>query len=129
MDSVRSRIRSPSWRTPSPPDTIEPNTSIQETVQFAPTADGPVSATWLLEGNDGNGVQTVTLNGTGYTPAAATAADTTTNADDDVDNHDDDNHDHDHDHDDHDDDDSHSGSHRRQSVWSCRQVAEARHER
>jgi hypothetical protein len=53
----------------TPPDTIAPNSSIQETVQFAPTSDGAVSATWLLEGNDGNGVQTVTLNGTGYTPA------------------------------------------------------------
>ncbi len=55
----------------TPPDTIAPNSSIQETVQFAPTSDGPFSATWLLEGNDGNGVQTVTLTGTGYTPSPA----------------------------------------------------------
>jgi outer membrane protein OmpA-like peptidoglycan-associated protein len=53
----------------NPAHTIAPNTSIPETVQFAPTSDGLVSATWLLEGNDGNGVQTVTLTGTGYTPA------------------------------------------------------------
>ncbi len=46
-------------------DVIAPNTSIVETVQFAPTSTGPASATWLLEGNDGNGVQTVTLTGTG----------------------------------------------------------------
>ena len=49
----------------SPPDTIAPNSAIEESVQFAPTSDGPDSATWLLEGNDGNGVQTVTLTGTG----------------------------------------------------------------
>jgi hypothetical protein len=53
----------------NPADTLAANTSIQETVQFAPTSDGSVSATWLLEGNDGNGVQTVTITGTGYTPA------------------------------------------------------------
>jgi hypothetical protein len=53
----------------NPADTLAPNTSIQETVQFSPMSDGSVSATWLLEGNDGNGVQTVTLTGTGYTPA------------------------------------------------------------
>ena len=56
--------------TTNPADTIAPNTSIQETVQFKPTSDGAVSATWLLEGNDGNGVQTVTITGTGYTPAS-----------------------------------------------------------
>ncbi|MGD0693057.1 MAG: choice-of-anchor D domain-containing protein, partial [Acidimicrobiales bacterium] len=43
----------------SPANTIAPDTSIQETVQFEPTGDGMVSATWLLQGNDGNGVQTV----------------------------------------------------------------------
>jgi len=47
---------------------IAADTSIQESVQFAPTSTGPLSATWLVEGNDGNGVQTVTLNGTGVTP-------------------------------------------------------------
>ena len=52
----------------NPAHTIAPNTSIQETVKFAPTSDGAVSATWLLQGNDGNGVQTVTITGTGYTP-------------------------------------------------------------
>jgi hypothetical protein len=51
-----------------PPHTIAPNTSVQEIVRFAPTADGPVSATWLLEGNDRNGVQKVMLTGTGYSP-------------------------------------------------------------
>jgi hypothetical protein len=49
-------------------DVIAPDTSIVETVQFAPTTAGPASSTWLLEGNDGNGVQTVTMSGTGVTP-------------------------------------------------------------
>jgi hypothetical protein len=49
------------------PYQIAPNTSIQESVKFTPTSDGPFTATWLLEGDDGNGVQTVTLSGTGYT--------------------------------------------------------------
>jgi hypothetical protein len=51
-----------------PPDTIASNTSVQETARFAPTKSGYVTTTWLLEGNDGNGVQRVTLNGTGYKP-------------------------------------------------------------
>lgn len=46
-------------------DVIAANSSIVETVQFTPTASGVANATWLLEGNDGNGVQTVTLTGTG----------------------------------------------------------------
>jgi hypothetical protein len=49
-------------------DVLAANTSIVETVQFSPTSTGPMSGTWLLEGNDGNGVQTVTLTGTGVTP-------------------------------------------------------------
>jgi len=41
------------------------NTSTQETVQFAPTAAGPVSSSWIVQGDDGSGVQTVTMTGTG----------------------------------------------------------------
>jgi hypothetical protein len=52
----------------NPPHTIASNTSVQETVRFSPTKSGYVSATWLLEGNDGKGVQKVTLTGTGYIP-------------------------------------------------------------
>jgi hypothetical protein len=52
----------------SPPNTIASNTSVQEKVRFTPTKDGYVTATWLLEGNDGNGVQRVTITGTGYSP-------------------------------------------------------------
>ena len=49
----------------TPPDTIAPNTSIQESVQFAPTTNGPATAYWYIQGNDGSGVQTITLTGTG----------------------------------------------------------------
>jgi len=52
----------------NPPDTIAPNTSVQETALFSPTKSGYVTTTWLLEGSDGNGVQRVTLTGTGYWP-------------------------------------------------------------
>jgi len=48
---------------------IPANTSIAESVGFAPTSPGPVTATWLFEGNDGSGVQTVTLTGTGVSPS------------------------------------------------------------
>jgi hypothetical protein len=51
----------------APPYQIAPDTSIEETVQFTPTSDGPFAATWSLEGNDGNGVQTVTLSGIAFT--------------------------------------------------------------
>jgi len=65
----------------NPADTIAGNTAIQETVQFAPTSSGPATAQWLFEGNDGNGVQTVTLTGTGVSPSTAppTTAPTTSN--------------------------------------------------
>ncbi len=53
------------------PDEIAPNSSIQETVQFAPTSNGSATANWYIEGNDGNGVQTITLTGTGYTPSSS----------------------------------------------------------
>jgi hypothetical protein len=46
-------------------DVIAADTSMVETVQFAPTTTGPASSTWLLEGNDGNGVQTITITGIG----------------------------------------------------------------
>jgi hypothetical protein len=49
-----------------PKDTIAPNASMEETVRFAPSQSGYVSATWLLEGNDGNGVQKILIMGTGF---------------------------------------------------------------
>jgi len=50
----------------APPHTIAANTSVQETVRFSPTTIGRVTSTWLLEGNDGNGIQKVVLTGIGY---------------------------------------------------------------
>jgi len=51
--------------TTSLPSSFAGDTSNQETVQFAPTEIGAVSSTWLIGGNDGSGVQTVTITGTG----------------------------------------------------------------
>jgi hypothetical protein len=51
------------------PDVIQGNTSIEETVQFLPTAQGPFTSSWLVEGDDGSGLHTVTFTGTG-TPAS-----------------------------------------------------------
>jgi hypothetical protein len=48
--------------------TLQGNTSDQESVTFTPTALGYVTATWLVEGTDGSGIQTVTLTGTGVNP-------------------------------------------------------------
>ncbi len=45
--------------------TVAPGASVTGTVVFAPTAAGPTSATWELNGNDDSGVQTVTFTGTG----------------------------------------------------------------
>ncbi|HVA99859.1 MAG TPA: choice-of-anchor D domain-containing protein [Acidimicrobiales bacterium] len=47
------------------PSSFAADTSVQEAVQFAPASTGSVSSTWIIEGNDGSGVQTVTLTGTG----------------------------------------------------------------
>ncbi|MHB8380342.1 MAG: choice-of-anchor D domain-containing protein [Acidimicrobiales bacterium] len=47
------------------PSSFAANTSVQETVQFSPTSTGPLSSTWIIEGNDGSGVQTVSMTGTG----------------------------------------------------------------
>ena len=50
----------------NPARTIAPNTSLQETVRFAPKKVGKVSAMWLLEGNDGNRPQKLIFTGSGY---------------------------------------------------------------
>jgi hypothetical protein len=52
-------------------DIIAADTADVESVQFAPTATGPASSTWLLEGNDGDGVQTVTMSGIGVNPVSS----------------------------------------------------------
>ena len=41
------------------------NASVKESVRFTPTTTGLVSSTWTIEGNDGSGLQTVTMTGTG----------------------------------------------------------------
>ncbi|MCU1495962.1 MAG: bamB 2 [Acidimicrobiaceae bacterium] len=41
------------------------NSTVEESVQFTPTATGPLSSTWVIEGNDGSGPQTITMTGTG----------------------------------------------------------------
>jgi hypothetical protein len=51
---------------------IAADTSIVETVEFTPTTTGPASSMWQIQGNDGNGVQTVTMSGTGVTPPPPT---------------------------------------------------------
>jgi hypothetical protein len=63
-----SALTNPFTQLAPAPYQISPNTSVEETVQFSPTSNGLFTASWLLEGNDGNGVQAVTFTGTGYTP-------------------------------------------------------------
>jgi uncharacterized repeat protein (TIGR02543 family) len=54
---------------------VDANTSVQESVQFTPASLGPVSATWLLKGNDTSGLQTVTMTGTGVAASPPPATD------------------------------------------------------
>ena len=49
---------------------IEPGQSVVEQVSFTPTATGDQTATWLIQGDDGSGLQTVTFDGTGAAAAA-----------------------------------------------------------
>jgi hypothetical protein len=44
---------------------IPPGTTLTEVVRFAPTSAGPAASTWLITGDDGSGLQTVTFTGTG----------------------------------------------------------------
>jgi hypothetical protein len=50
--------------------TVEPGQSVQETVDFTPTSTGDHSASWLIQGDDGSGLQTVNFDGTGSSPAS-----------------------------------------------------------
>jgi hypothetical protein len=52
------------------PTEIPGNSSIEETVQFSPTTTGPLTSNWLITGDDGSGLQTVTFTGTGV-PASS----------------------------------------------------------
>lgn len=44
---------------------IQPGKSIKETLVFAPKNVGTVTAEWIITGDDGRGVQTITISGTG----------------------------------------------------------------
>ena len=60
---------------------IAADTSIVESVQFAPTSLGPETSSWQIKGDDGNGVLTLTLTGTGVAappPPPASSPPTTT---------------------------------------------------
>ena len=45
--------------------TIHPGTFLHQSVTFKPTAVGPASGRYILNGNDGLGPVTVTITGTG----------------------------------------------------------------
>ncbi|TMK23936.1 MAG: choice-of-anchor D domain-containing protein, partial [Actinobacteria bacterium] len=45
--------------------TIKPGETLTETVSFAPTAAGPTSGVWFLNGNDTTGLHEVSFSGTG----------------------------------------------------------------
>ncbi len=51
--------------------TIPPGKSVTETVTFSPTTTGAVSDTWIINSDDGSGIQQVNFTGTGV-PAVAT---------------------------------------------------------
>jgi iron transport multicopper oxidase len=45
--------------------TIQPGQSVTETVDFTPTTTGDQTAAWLIQGDDGSGLQTINFDGTG----------------------------------------------------------------
>jgi outer membrane protein assembly factor BamB len=44
---------------------IAAHTNFVETVRFSPTSGGPAAATWVINGDDSSGLQTITISGTG----------------------------------------------------------------
>ncbi len=48
--------------------TIAPGKTLTETVVFAPTAAGPASGAWVINGDDTSGLHEVTFTGTGVSP-------------------------------------------------------------
>ncbi len=44
---------------------VEPGQSLVEQVSFTPTTTGDQTATWLIQGDDGSGLQTINFDGTG----------------------------------------------------------------
>jgi iron transport multicopper oxidase len=53
--------------------TIAPGETLTETVAFAPTAPGPASGVWLINGNDTTGLHEVTFSGVGTDTFGKTA--------------------------------------------------------
>jgi hypothetical protein len=53
-------------------ETIKPGESVVEEVEFTPTAAGPRTGTWLINGDDGTGLHEVHFSGIGNLPPAAT---------------------------------------------------------
>jgi hypothetical protein len=49
--------------------TIAAGASVTESVTFTPTATGPASGTWTINGDDSTGLHTVNFTGTGLAPA------------------------------------------------------------
>lgn len=53
-------------------ETINPGQSITETVTFSPSAEGPRSGTWVINGDDGAGLHEVVFSGVGGLTTSAT---------------------------------------------------------
>jgi len=49
--------------------TLAPGATLTETVTFTPTAPGPASGVWVINGDDSSGLHEVTLSGTGQATA------------------------------------------------------------
>ena len=56
--------------------TIAPATSVTEQVSFTPTATGPATGTWLINGNDVTGLHQVLFSGTGVLPGSGSTSPT-----------------------------------------------------
>ena len=54
--------------------TIAPGASVTETVAFDPTVEGALTDGWTINANDGLGVRTITVAGTGLTPLTPTVS-------------------------------------------------------
>ena len=53
--------------------TLAPGASLTETVAFTPTAPGPATANWSLNGDDTSGLHEVSFSGTGTVPGPGSA--------------------------------------------------------
>jgi iron transport multicopper oxidase len=53
--------------------TVTPGQTLTESVTFSPTATGPASGQWLINGNDGSGLHQVQFAGTGALPLSGSS--------------------------------------------------------